>query len=230
MVYRRKPRPSLVGQRFVRLVVLEELPTGPGNNYIRRVKARCDCGTEWITNLSGLLAGDTKSCGCYRRDRAVTLAARTGSHHSNPTHGMSKTRVWRIWCGMKARCANPHTINYAIYGGRGIAVCDRWRDSFAAFFADMGEPPTNKHTIERIENNRGYAPDNCRWATYREQHANTRRNRYITIDGVTKTVTQWCRQNGLSAQVAFARMRRYKGADSAIRAVTEPARTYGRKA
>lgn len=112
------------------------------------------------------------------------------------THGMHATPTWQAWKDMKARCSNPNLKNYARYGGRGIRVCERWL-KFENFLADMGIRPDGM-TLERKENDGDYEPGNCRWATRLEQARNTRRNRYIEIDGKRLTLSEWARDRGVS--------------------------------
>ena len=119
-------------------------------------------------------------------------------------HGHARHRTgsvspeYNAWCGMKTRCTNPNRPYFADYGGRGITVCERWRDDFAAFLADMGPKPSPRHSIDRIDNTKGYGPDNCRWATPADQARNTRRNINITRDGVTLCLRAWCERLGLN--------------------------------
>jgi len=114
------------------------------------------------------------------------------------THGMSKTPEYKAWYNMKDRCFNPNHKCYSDYGGRGIKICDRWKNSFQNFFLDMGSRPTAKHSLDRIDNNADYSPENCRWATKAEQENNKRTNKpLITIGNKTYTIVQWEKKNGL---------------------------------
>jgi hypothetical protein len=125
------------------------------------------------------------------------------------SHGMAYSRVNHIWRQMRYRCSSPNAQEYKNYGGRGIKVCDRW-SSFDNFLADMGEPPTNKHTIERVDNNKGYEPGNCKWATYKEQLNNRRGNNLITAFGRTQTLTQWAEEFNLPVTTLKNRLFRAK--------------------
>lgn len=115
---------------------------------------------------------------------------------ANVTHGMTKTRVFRIWSGMWTRCRNPRAINYANYGGRGITVCKRW-NSFSAFLSDMGEPPRGA-TLERKDTNGNYELSNCEWATRQRQARNRRNNRLFCLNGVTACSAEWAQMLGIS--------------------------------
>lgn len=114
-------------------------------------------------------------------------------------HHRVNTAEWRSWSKLKARCLNPRNPKYPEYGGRGITVCERWqgRDGFLHFFADLGPKPSAEHSIDRIDNDGPYSPENCRWATPAEQGRNTRRNQFVTHEGDTKTITDWARERGL---------------------------------
>ena len=126
-----------------------------------------------------------------------------------PRHGMAHSRVNHIWRQMRYRCSSPNAPEYKNYGGRGIVVCERW-GSFANFYADMGDPPTDKHTLERKDNNKGYGPDNCKWATYKEQLNNRRDNNLVAAYGRTQTVTQWAEEYNLPVTTLRNRLFRAK--------------------
>lgn len=155
---------DLTGERFGRLVALQfhDFYYMPSTR-MRRWWCRCDCGTELPVLVGSLRDGNTQSCGCYNLDRLSDRA----------THGLSGTPVHKVWKGMLQRCSNPAYTQYKDYGGRGITVCDRWR-IFERFFEDMGDRPSNKHTLERVENSGNYTPDNCAWVTRTVQNRNQR--------------------------------------------------------
>jgi len=138
------------------------------------------------------------------------------------THGLSKTPEYKAWYSMKQRCFNPNYQYYSHYGGRGIAVCDRWLNS-KHFLADMGSRPTAKHSLDRIDNNADYSPKNCKWSTKAEQDNNKRNNHLITIDDVTLTIAQWAEKMGISHQVIYSRL---KSGWSEFAAVMTPVRPY----
>lgn len=156
---------NLVGLTFNRLTVIER---GPNAGKEPRWICRCDCGNERLVYGSSLKSGQTKSCGCLVADR---------NRERSITHGMHGSSEWRTWASMRARCLSPTHKQYAGYGGRGITVCDRWRDSFENFYADMGARPSPDHQLDRINNDQGYFPENCRWAT----RAENMRNRRVTV-------------------------------------------------
>lgn len=162
------------GDRFGRYTVLQEVePSVSGRGVrVRRVLARCECGTEKTVRLSSLVEGTTVSCGCYHAELAAEVLPK-----ACVTHGMSRTPLHRIWCAMKARCTNPANKRWENYGGRGIRVCDEWMNSFAAFAAYVGPKPDGM-SLDRINNDGNYEPGNVRWATYTEQ-ANNRRPRRV---------------------------------------------------
>lgn len=143
---------------------------------------------------------------------------------SNQTHGMSSSRTYRIWDGMIQRTTNPNSATAHHYIGRGIGVCDNWRD-FSNFLADMGEAPPGL-TLERVDNEKGYSPGNCKWATPKEQANNTRRNRNITAFGKTQSLEMWANELGIAADTL---KRRLNNGHDLEKALLIPARCYKRK-
>jgi hypothetical protein len=126
----------------------------------------CFCGNTCILFESNVVGKKTLSCGCHHRKRMKEVKT---------THGLAHTPVYNVWCTMKARCSNLNSTRYEDYGGRGIRVCERWL-SFENFYADMGDRPSAKHSIDRINNDGNYEPSNCRWATPLQQRHNQRKS------------------------------------------------------
>lgn len=123
-------------------------------------------------------------------------------------HGYSGTAEHNAWRNMRRRCYTKSNPIYHLYGGRGIRVCDRWNESFLNFLEDMGPRPSTRHTLERVNNNRGYGPENCCWATMKEQHRNTRRNRFVSFQGERLTLADWAQRKGLHPATLHSRLRR----------------------
>lgn len=156
---------DLTGQTFGSLTVIDQAGSAGGVKWWR---CRCACGGETEVRSNHLRRGEVKACKeC--RNKAVSAA--------NTTHGLTKTPEYKTWLNIRDRCYNPENISYKYYGGRGIRVCKRWRASFEDFLADMGKRPSAKHSIERKNTNGNYTPDNCCWATAKEQANNRRNNR-----------------------------------------------------
>jgi len=157
---------DLIGKRFGRWRVLEPYSKRyrSGRTCLVLWLCRCDCGTKRVVIGTNLRAGKSTGCGCIRGERRTT--------HGH-TRGRKQTRAYRIWNGMRQRCFNPNNPAYADYGGRGITVCENWRDDFESFFADMLDPPLGL-TLDRIDNDGNYEPGNCRWASYSMQNSNRR--------------------------------------------------------
>lgn len=203
---------DLTGQRFGRLTVLERAGGGHSVTW----KCQCDCGGMAIVSSSHLTHQDTKSCGCLRKE-ATSKQFRT---HGAATHG-KRSREYNIWLAMHDRCNNKNNTAFNDYGGRGITICERWENSFESFLADMGHCPKG-HTIDRIDNDKGYSPGNCRWATYKQQNNNRRDNIHISFRGQTLTIPEWSERTGISAGAIRQRLKTLKW--SIERALTTPAR------
>jgi hypothetical protein len=140
--------------------------------------------------------------------------------HPNKTHGYAagtnKSPIYRIWRNMKTRCLNPNNKAYKDYGGRGITICDRWMDSFENFLADMGHRPSALHSLDRKDNNLGYSPDNCEWATRIRQSNNRRSNVFILHEGKSQTMADWAREKGLRLGTLHYRIKSGEALESAL--------------
>lgn len=189
------------GTRFGKLTVIGEGPPS-GKRNERSMECRCDCGVVTTPLLSNLRkVNGTRSCGC---EKEAVLRAR---QEAGRTHGMRYTRLYGIWHGIKQRCLNPNAEEYKWYGARGITICDAWLHSFEAFYADMGDPPSDVHSIERNDTNGNYEPNNCRWATHLEQMNNTRANVFIEYNGEKKTLAEWARALNVPRATMYYRHR-----------------------
>lgn len=179
---------DICGRRFGRLFVESYAEMRKKTRYYNCV---CDCGEVRQVARSNLTTGQVVSCGCYRRDRLTTH------------NGKGSSTYW-VWAAMIQRCSNPKCKGFRLYGARGIDVCKRW-ESYENFVADMGERPRGM-SIDRIDNERGYSPENCRWATLTEQANNTRRNHWIVFDGEEYTLSQASRKFGIAPGVLRYRL------------------------
>lgn len=197
----------MINQRFERLTVIA---MKPGMICV----CKCDCGVVKDVRKYELIRGDTKSCGCLKKERAKERMTVHGyANREDKKKGYS--REYRIWMTMRSRCRNPKTIAYDRYGGRGISVCERW-DNFELFIEDMGCAPSAKHSIDRINNDGNYCPENCKWSSHEEQQSNTSKSRYIECRGETKTLSEWARVSGNSATTIHSRIRRGWDIEEAI--------------
>lgn len=200
---------DLTGQVFTRLTV-----RGRGKNKpYGKAAWNCDCTCGNIRNVLGtsLRSGNTKSCGCLKKEGMYTQFRTHGA-----AAGGKLTLEYRTWIGMLQRCANARCKSYRNYGGRGITVCGRWF-KFENFLADMGECPPN-HTLERINNDLGYSPENCRWATRREQGRNKRSNRLIAFNDQSYCLAKWAELIGINRETLQYRLNKW----TIERALSEP--------
>ena len=205
------PTIPMIGKRFGRLTVVAEGEKPKGRRQAHWI-CRCDCGTVTApVDGSSLRKGHTKSCGCYKRDLTI---------ERNTRHGLSNTRIHRIWAGMKDRCYNPNTPKYSRYGARGIRVCDEWLNSLEAFYEwAMANGYADNLTIDRIDNDGNYCPENCRWSTNEDQCNNRGHHIFLEINGETKTVAQWAKETGIGYRTIHARYNRGWTGESLIRKV-----------
>ena len=168
-------------------------------------RCKCSCGSLWQGLIYSLFNGVTRSCGCLLSERAASLGRARATHGYA---GSGKSPEYRSWLSMKARCLNPRAINYGDYGGRGIQLCERWKDDFTAFLADVGPRPATGYSLDRIDVNGNYEPGNVRWATRDDQARNRRDNRFLTHCGETLTITDWSRKLGINRHTIAWRLDR----------------------
>lgn len=185
---------DMTGQRFGRLTVINQSENRNGEiTWL----CKCDCGNEVSVKGVNLRKGITRSCGCLRREVAKDR---------HITHGMRDSRLYQIWSTMLKRCDNPKSISYKNYGARGITVCEEWKQ-FEPFMEWAIENGYQDHlTIDRIDNDGNYCPDNCRWSSVKEQANNRRTCRFINYNGKTQTMKQWAEETGIRMGTLYRRL------------------------
>lgn len=178
---------DLKGQKYGRLTALKMVERNSSNKV--QWLCKCDCGNLVKVTTGHLRSGHTKSCGCYNIESSIS---------TNISHGGKGTRLYNIWCDMKKRCNNPNSKHYDRYGGRGITVCPEWIkfESFRDWSMNNGY--ADNLTIDRIDNDGNYEPSNCRWATRKVQNNNTSKCHIITVDGISKNISQWAEYLGIN--------------------------------
>jgi len=200
-------RLTTIGPRFLLRV------NKSGRRSVKRLAfhvCRCECGEYVLARVVHLKKGHTASCGCRQRYSAAQV---------NRKHGMAGCPEYCSWAAMIQRCTNTNNSTYSDYGGRGIMVCDRWLDpenGFANFLADMGLRPSPEHSIDRIDVNGNYCPENCRWATRIEQQRNQRSNCRLEHNGVIMCVTEWAESLKMTPSTLYSRLRRGWSVEKAI--------------
>ena len=199
-------RIDLVGQRFSRLVVIKPMGHDSKGNALWLCK--CDCGNERIINVSCLKRGYNKSCGCLRAEG-----------NSQRTHGLTRSRLWRIHSQMKIRCYDKNSDAYKNYGARGITICDEWLGknglkNFSEWAYSNGY--SEKLTIDRKDNSKGYSPNNCRWTDRKTQSRNKRTNHFITYQGESKTIAEWSEITGIKYHTLKERIKAGWNAEDAL--------------
>lgn len=186
---------DLSGKKFGKLTAIDIAGQNKARQYLWNCK--CECGGFSVVIGSNLIRNNTKACGCVR---LVDLADRTRKH------GMGKSRIFKIWAGMRKRCLNPNCIAYNDYGGRGIKICKDW-DSFETFYNDMNIGYSDSLSLDRINTNGDYSPQNCRWSTMKQQNNNRRNNRVVVCDGISKTLAQWAEVSGIKQNTISNRIK-----------------------
>lgn len=195
------------GQVFNRLTVLKEVEKRAGKRYFECI---CECGNHGEYRLVAMRAGKIKSCGCLRNKQNKTVGI---------THGKRNTRIYTIWHSMKQRCLNLNNINYRHYGGRGIEICNEWRDSFELFYDWAVKNGYSKNlTIDRIEVDRNYEPSNCRFISMKDQNRNKKNNVFIEFNGENLCVIDWAKKLDISNSAMQKRLKNW----TLEKALTEP--------
>lgn len=216
---------ELAGKRFGRLLVIKYFGTGKKKGDRPRWVCLCDCGKEKVIGRSNLRSGSAVSCGCFAREQAAQRLR---------THGGSKDPLWQPWNSMMKRCYKTLYHDYGRYGGRGIQVCERWRN-FISFQADMKESflaHAQEHgrkdtTLERVDNERGYSPENCNWATRKIQARNRAKTKFIVFDGKRKTLAEWAEDLNIPYGTLQGRITNHGWSHE--RAITTPVRKINKR-
>ena len=210
---------DLTGKRFGRWSVIEKIDDASVGAYRALWKCRCDCGTERIMQGKLFMYCHSASCGCYKKELLVSRVRK---------HGMSNSKVYRTWTMMISRCEKSYNVRHEQYSKRGITVCDEWKNSFYAFYdyvSKLEHFNEDGYSLDRIDNDKGYEPGNVRWADAYTQMNNTSKNRYIEINGVIKTLSQWARIYNIKYHTVLYRL---NNGWSSYKALTTPVGRYGK--
>lgn len=204
---------KLVGQKFNKLLVISESEKRDKHKKVK-FNCVCDCGNIVIVIGSDLKSGNTKSCSCEQK-RIISDYKR--DNPTKKTHGLSKHYLYRSYISIIHRCYSVKSKAYKNYGGRGIKVCDKWMDNkngLLNFMEDIGERPSEKHSIDRIDNNKGYSPENCRWATFKEQSNNKRNNRILIYNNEKYTASELSEFLNINYQTLLSKLNKNKNNES----------------
>ena len=209
---------DLTGLVFGRLTALEPIEQRSKHGYVQWL-CRCECGNNSVIVPSGqLLSGNTRSCGCLGREAIIKRNKSTAKYPESDR----KSRLYSIWGGMIARTTYESQEAYKNYGGRGISLCDEWRTDFTTFRDwSLKNGYGDELSIDRIDNNRGYTPDNCKWSTRKEQNNNQRSNILLTHAGETHTAAQWAEIMGISKDCIYKRIQRGYSVDRILKEFIE---------
>lgn len=199
---------DIIGLKFGKLTAIKRMENKGHNQFYL---CKCDCGKEKVISKSSLILGRTKSCGCLKscllakRNRKYKLAEKM--HKKNTTHNLSKTTIYKKYLGIKERCFNKNCEAYKYYGGRGITVCDEWKNNFQNFYDwAMSNGYKDNLTIERIDFNGNYCPENCKWIPRSEQTKNRRNVHKITYKGKTQSLSDWARELNINFNTLYQRV------------------------
>lgn len=211
------PLINLTGKKFGRLIVIERTGTADGGCALWLCLCNCKYKNKITVRSSSLISGNTKSCGCFKKDKMTK-------------HGHCKdrkqSRIYNIWRSMIQRCSDPNHMYYCNYGGRGIEVCKCWK-KFEKFLKDMGGPPTNKHSIGRINNDKNYYKSNCQWETEEQQNQNKRNNLFLIYKGKKQLIIKWAKKYRIHYDTLWKRLYIYGW--STERALTTRVRKWRKK-
>lgn len=197
---------GMIGSKHNRLTVLSQATS---RNYKRQWNCLCECGNESIVTTNDLTSGNTKSCGCLQRESLKKMNVKHGG-------SIEHKKEYATWCAMKTRCYNEKSTDYPSYGGRGIKLSKEWDESFESFYSDMGDRPSDKHSIDRIDVNGDYCKENCKWATSIEQANNKRVTIRISVNGEDKPIAIAARGVGLDRNVVVRRLQSGLSAEDAL--------------
>lgn len=215
---------DFIGKRFGRLTVISEaqpIKEGKDERLRPAVLCKCDCGNEKVVRIMCLKRGTCVSCGCEAREKASKRLFK---------HGMTHTRLFSIWDGMLDRCYKTFSIEYNNYGGRGIIVCDEWKSEFINFYNwAIANGYKDGLTIDRIDNDGNYEPNNCRWATYQRQARNRRSNHLLTFKGETKPIVEWSEIVGIKADTIWHRLKSGKSIEYALTTPLQLSKSHPRR-
>lgn len=203
---------------YGRLKAIQEVKKKPRSVW----EFQCSCGKKVKKIAAKVRCGHTKSCGCLKKEVQQSYGQRMKPKVT--IHGKNNSNIYRVWVRMKQRCYNPQDKAYKHYGGRGLKVSKSWQ-SFENWYRDMGDKPTPKHTLERIDNNKGYSKQNCKWATMLEQGNNRRNNVRLTYNGKIKTISEWAREYNLGFVTLKYRLKKW----NINKALNEPTKKHAQK-
>lgn len=190
-----RKKENLVGRKFGNLTVIEEAPdyVSPLGKRMTQWKCKCDCGNEIVATSRNIKTLHTKSCGCLNHIQI---------------HGMTNARIYKIWQDVKTRCYYPSHKSHKNYGGRGITMCDEWKDNAKAFIDwSFSHGYSDDLTLDRIDSDKGYSPNNCRWVTMKVQENNRRNNHKLEYNGETHTISEWANIYGVKHGLISQRLR-----------------------